>query len=54
MPGRGDGASPAALRAYGPAGQVRRVLDLTGLFDAGLVFDTREEALAAYRQADAG
>jgi anti-anti-sigma factor len=39
------------LGVCGVAGQVERVLDLTGLSDHGLVFDTAEAACAALKSA---
>lgn len=36
------------LAVYGPTDQVRRVLSMTGLTANGLVFDSADEALAAF------
>jgi anti-anti-sigma factor len=37
------------LAVYGPSKQVKRVLDLVGLADCGVIFASREQALATLR-----
>jgi stage II sporulation protein AA (anti-sigma F factor antagonist) len=37
------------LLLHGPSSQVRRIFEIAGLLDAGLIFDTREDALAELR-----